>query len=83
MGQNGFYDTVASSLMALIPPIYMGGLLYFRWASMDMDCINLEVTEVQASSKLVKALNEAQGFQENIWCYVKSLNSTFSNQLER
>lgn len=81
MGQNGFHGTVASSLMALIPPIYVGRLLYFRWAAMDMDCVNLEVIEVQVSSKRLKALNETQGFQENIWSYVKSLNSTFSNQL--
>lgn len=33
---------------------------------MDMDCINLEVIELQVPSKLLKALNEAQGFQENI-----------------
>lgn len=30
----------------------MGGLLYLRQASMDMDCIHLEATEVQVSSEL-------------------------------
>lgn len=62
MRQNGSHGTLASSQMTLIPPIYREGLLYFRWASMDTDCINLDVIELQVSSNLLKALNEAQGF---------------------
>lgn len=42
---------------------------------------NLEVIEVEGSSKLLKALNKAQAFQENIKSHVKSLNSTVSKQL--